>query len=201
LSNPGADRSWQPPGPLGQLAGRPAPLPVTRPSLPPPSCSQTLFTLFSTSKPSRSPFSLASPPLPPSNTPYFLLPPPPSPPLPPSRTTPPLRPSPWPAAPCSLPPSCRPPSASSPALRRSRSGHGTLPTLNLNQSGQLTVDCGPYTPPSGYYSEEHGHLPLLRPELHEEQATDEPRLPDASIRQVIGLAPPSTVLIYPKSIV
>ena len=36
------------------------------------------------------------------------------------------------------------------------------------------------------HPKEHRDLSLLRPEFHEEQAADEPRLPDATVREVIA---------------
>ena len=40
-------------------------------------------------------------------------------------------------------------------------------------------------PTAGGDSEEHGDLSLLWSQFHEEQAADEPRVPDASLREVI----------------
>ena len=41
-------------------------------------------------------------------------------------------------------------------------------------------------PTAGGDSEEHGDLSLLWSQFHEEQAADEPRLPDAPFREVIS---------------
>merc|ERR1712088_645465 len=41
------------------------------------------------------------------------------------------------------------------------------------------------TPTAGGHSEEHRHLSLLWSQFHEEQAVDEPRLPNAPLREVI----------------